>query len=130
MNGEPISLMGVALDLKDKAEKLPLCTDYYPEQEETMNILEEAQHIVEGSRQIEYGDKKECFTRIANMWAGYLGVSVSPFDVVHMMIMLKLARNVNKYKRDSMVDVAGYAYCADILHDEILAEQSKFNGEY
>lgn len=94
------------------------------------NILEEAQHIVEGDRQLEYGDKTECFTRIANMWAGYLGVPVNQFDVAHMMIMLKLARNVHKYKRDSMVDVAGYAYCADIMHDEILAKQSQFNGEY
>ena len=127
---EPISLMGIALDLKAKQEQAPLCRDYYPEQEQPMrNILEEAQHIVEGDRQIEYGDKKECFTRIANMWAAYLGVEVSSFDVVHMMIMLKLARNVHKYKRDSMVDVAGYAYCADIMHDETLAERSKFRGD-
>jgi hypothetical protein len=127
---EPVSLMGIALDLKSKQEQSPLCRDYYPEQEKPMrNILEEAEHIVNGDRQLEYGDKRECFTRIANMWAAYLGVEVSSFDVVHMMIMLKLARNVHKYKRDSMVDVAGYAYCADIMHDEILAERSKLRGD-
>ena len=93
-------------------------------------IFDEAQEIVEGQRRDDYGDARTCFNRIAKMWAGYLGVEVNAQDVAHLMIMLKIARNHDTFKRDSLVDVCGYAYCADLIHDQELAESSKFNGEY
>lgn len=79
-------------------------------------ILEEAQKTVDGPRQQEYGDKHACFSRIGALWAAYLDVEIDAMDVAHMMILLKVVRNMNNYKRDSMVDVAGYAYCADLIH--------------
>lgn len=93
-------------------------------------ILQQAQLIVDGQRRDDYGDMRASFKRIAGMWSSYLGTDVNVFDVAHMMIMLKLSRNHDKYNRDSMVDVCGYAYCADRIHDDELAEKSKFNGEY
>ena len=81
-----------------------------------MNILEEAQQTVDGPRKKEYGDKHACFTKIGQLWGAYLGVEIKPSDVAHLMIILKVVRNMNNYKRDSMVDVAGYAYCADLIH--------------
>lgn len=116
---EPISLMGIALDLKDKAEQKPLCRDYYPEQEESMKtILEQAQAIVQGQRRDDYGDARECFNRIAKMWSGYLGIEVTAFDVANLMITLKLCRAHGKgFQVESYTDVAGYAYCAEIVYN-------------
>lgn len=94
------------------------------------NILMEAQRIVNGQRQQDYGALTPSFSRIAGMWSAYLGVDISKFDVAHMMIMLKLSRNHDKYNRDSMTDVAGYAYCAQLLDDHERMNGSKFNGEY
>lgn len=96
----------------------------------TDNILQEAEKIVNGQRREDYGDMRTSFKRIAAMWSGYLGCEINMFDVAHMMIMLKLSRNHDRYNKDSMVDVCGYAYCADVIHDVELAEKSKFNGEY
>lgn len=124
MNGDPISLMGIALDLKDKADKLPLCTDYYPEQEESMKtILEQAQAIVQGQRRDDYGDARECFNRIAKMWSGYLGIELTAFDVANLMITLKLCRAHGKgFQKDSYTDIAGYSYCAEIIYNQSLSE--------
>lgn len=126
---EAVENLDLAARMQKYNGRIPNCEGMNASTEPRENILREAERIVNGDRQLEYGDKKECFTRIANMWAAYLGTEVSAFDVAHMMIMLKLARNVHKYKRDSMVDVAGYAYCADKIHDEMLAEHSKFRGD-
>ena len=100
------------------------------EQEMPETILQQAQLIVDGQRRDDYGDMRASFKRIAGMWSSYLGTDVNMFDVAHMMIMLKLSRNHDRYNKDSMVDVCGYAYCADRIHDDELAEKSKFNGEY
>jgi hypothetical protein len=46
------------------------------------------------------------------MWAAYLGVPIAPHDVAAMMAMLKLSRiRWSPGKRDSWVDLAGYAAC-------------------
>lgn len=124
MNGDPISLMGVALDLKDKAEQKPLCRDYYPEQDKQVEtILEQAQAIVQGQRRDDYGDARECFNRIAKMWSGYLGIDVTAFDVANLMITLKLCRAHGKgFQKDLYTDIAGYSYCAEIIYNQSLSE--------
>ena len=81
------------------------------------NILREAERIVEGPRRDEYGDMRECFQMIANLWSDYIEKEVSVFDVAHMMILLKVARGRDGFSRSSMEDVAGYAYCAELLDD-------------
>ncbi len=81
------------------------------------NILREAERIVEGPRRDEYGDMRECFQMIANLWSDYIEKEVSVFDVAHMMILLKVARGRQKYDAQNVVDIAGYAYCAELLDD-------------
>lgn len=103
------------------------CEGYNVDEQLVSNILVEAERIVEGSRQIEYGDKRECFSRIAAMWSGYLGVDVTAFDVVNLMIVLKVCRTHDKgFQRESYIDMAGYAYCAEIMNKSILAEKENF----
>lgn len=38
-------------------------------------------------------------------------------DVSMMMILVKVARDANKPKRDNLVDIAGYARCAERLEE-------------
>jgi len=82
-------------------------------------ILEEAASAVDGSRQENYGHPAEDFRRIATYWSNHLGgIAITPHDVALMMIMVKLSRLHNTpYHRDSLVDIAGYARCAEKIFD-------------
>lgn len=82
------------------------------------SILEDAQKLVNGDRKDEYGDMKECFTMIAQLWSSYLQVSISSADVAQMMILLKVVRGRNGYSYSSNIDIAGYAYCSDLINRE------------
>lgn len=84
-------------------------------------VLEEAAVIIEGAQQADYGSPDESFTRIAALWSAYLDVDVTKHDVAQLMILLKTARaragiQANGApQRDSLVDQAGYAGCAELL---------------
>lgn len=80
---------------------------------ETKNILNQAECTV-NHRQEEYGEPSANLDKIAQLWSAYLGKQVTGLDVAHMMILLKVTRNLN-YKRDNLVDIAGYAYCAELM---------------
>lgn len=84
--------------------------------------LREACEIVNGARNQTYGDVKDNFQKIANLWSFYLNTPVTSIDVAMMMVLLKTARvSTGPLHLDNYVDVAGYAACAC----EIAA---KFNG--
>ena len=77
-----------------------------------MKLLMEAQMLVEGTRKKEYGDPSDNFSLIAKRWEMILGVEISTWQVAAMMIDLKIARLCGPgagYKRDTAVDIAGYA---------------------
>lgn len=75
-------------------------------------ILDEAASLVDGDRNAQYGDPRQDFRRTAGMWAAYLGVEIAPHDVAAMMCLLKVSRvRWSPTKRDSWVDLAGYAAC-------------------
>lgn len=78
-------------------------------------ILEEAERIVGGERQEQYGDVRESFIHISELWSAYLGKQLSVFDVAHLMMLLKISRNSHNIKRDNLTDVCGYARCAEKL---------------
>lgn len=78
-------------------------------------ILEEAERIVGGDRRKDYGDVRESFLRIADMWSAYLGYQITVSDVAHMMILLKVSRNRHALKRDNLTDVCGYSRCLEML---------------
>ena len=82
-------------------------------------ILEEAAQLVGGDRQEAYGPPEECFGRIADAWSAYLGIPVAARDVCNLMILLKVMRDANTYKRDNLVDAAGYAHLADLCRPTV-----------
>ena len=83
-----------------------------------MNILEEANKLVHGDRQQDYGHPIHDFNRTAQMWSAILGKEVTAEQVALCMIAVKLSRLCNSYKRDSIVDIAGYAATLEMVLDK------------
>jgi hypothetical protein len=82
---------------------------------ETDGILTEANLIVNGSRANDYGENS--LPRIAQYWSTYLGKDVTGRDVANLMILLKVAREGHKHKRDNYVDICGYAAMGEATSD-------------
>lgn len=83
-----------------------------------ISILNEAKSIISGDRANDYGDANESFSRIAKLWSAYTGITISPWDVAQMMILLKVSRAKTSRKRDTLVDIVGYAECASKLEGQ------------
>lgn len=81
------------------------------------SVLAEAEEIINGQRREDYGGPAESFGRIARMWSGYLGSEVTPEDVAMLMVLLKVSRAKQGFQRDSLVDIAGYAGCVELLQE-------------
>jgi hypothetical protein len=82
---------------------------------EAKGVCEVAQELVGGSRVEEYGDPVITYRRVGQMWGWMLGRDAIPADVVAMMMVaVKLGREMNKHKRDNLVDMCGYAEIADM----------------
>lgn len=73
------------------------------------SILAEAEDIVNGSRQSDYGDANESFSRIATIASVMTGKDLSPEDCCAVMMAVKLVRESFNHKRDNLVDLCGYA---------------------
>lgn len=80
--------------------------------------LETAKTIVNGARQENYGSPESNFRNIAELWTTYFNTAkntedwydITPTDVANMMILMKMARLMNKADHeDSWVDICGYA---------------------
>jgi hypothetical protein len=82
-------------------------------------ILTEANELIFGERQVAYGHPSKNYDTVSKLWTTYLHekyknsmgmqmVNVSAEDVCWMMVLLKMARQMNSSKRDNLVDAAGY----------------------
>ena len=87
------------------------------QQLENSSITDEAKTIVAGDRASDYGDANESFARISKLWSAYVGVTINSWDVAQMMILLKVSRAKTSRKRDTLVDIVGYAECASKLEE-------------
>ena len=83
------------------------------------DFLEHVATLVDGERQDDYGDEKESHAAIARQWSALTGVPVRPIDVDILMMYYKLVRIVGPvFRRDSVVDLCGYALLADRNRDD------------
>jgi hypothetical protein len=88
-------------------------------------LLQEAQELIDGDRQADYGDPHTCHRRIAAYWSMWLEdklrTPLTPIDVAAMMDLLKTARaQANPEKRDNWLDKAGYV---GLLVDKLLGKK-------
>lgn len=90
-----------------------------------MNILEEADKIIHGDRNMDYGHPLENHGFTAALWNVYLtemtkrGKSIGPEEVCWMNILQKISRQMFKNKRDNLTDVAGYAGNIEMINDKL-----------
>ena len=77
------------------------------------SILDEAGRLVNGPRNNDYGHPYDDFKRVAAMWSVILGHTVHIDKVALCMIAVKISRECNTHKRDNLVDISGYAACAE-----------------
>ena len=87
-------------------------------EENKQSILDEAEEIVNGSRQSDYGDANESFSRIATIASVMTGKDLSPEDCCAVMMAVKLVRESFNHKRDNLVDLCGYAELMSRLKGE------------
>ena len=88
-------------------------------------MLHQAQDLIHGQRQADYGDKLQNFSQIAMLWQGTLahklapGQAITPEDVALCMMQVKIARLAKSPDhKDSILDIAGYSGCYDYLQAE------------
>jgi len=91
------------------------------------DVLLEARSVVRGPRARHYGPPRRTLEKIAALWSAYLGRPVSALDACNMMILLKVARVAtgSAYHRDTYVDVAGYAYCAELVGSSVITKTGR-----
>lgn len=87
-------------------------------------ICEEANRLTQGDRQKAYGNPLDDFSRTAELWTALIrdrlkpGATLNAEDVARFMICVKLSRDCNAPKRDTVVDIAGYAQTLQMVRDE------------
>jgi len=83
-------------------------------------VVKEADSLVNGDRNVDYGDPIQDFATTAEFWETYLlriierrkGLVLKPHDVAVMMQLLKISRTTwSPEKKDHWVDNIGYAAC-------------------
>lgn len=90
-------------------------------------VLKEAEKLMYGDRQEDYGTPYENHRRIAVLWSSYLGTEISPMQVAICMALVKIARlqqNFEYSKDDTFIDLAAYASIAAELA-EVKRNQDK-----
>lgn len=76
------------------------------------DLLRQAEQLINGDRNNQYGEPTQDFTRTARMWEAYLSIPIRAHDVAALMCLLKLSRiSWQPDKQDSWTDLAGYAAC-------------------
>jgi len=73
------------------------------------SILAEAERIINGPRNDDYGNARTDYTRTAALFNLITGRDLSPEEGVVFMLCVKLSREAHKHKRDNLVDFCGYA---------------------
>jgi hypothetical protein len=84
----------------------------------TSDILAEARQLTQGDRNTDYGHPLDDYEKTARLWSVVLGVEVTPAQAALCMCCVKISREINRHKRDNLVDLAGYAWVVDEIHEE------------
>lgn len=89
---------------------------------ERESVLTEAQRLVHGARNEDYGHPLDDFGRTAGMVSAMLAhklkTPLTAEEIGLVMVCVKLSRHINRPKRDNMVDAAGYAETVSWCGDE------------
>ena len=110
--------MSNSTDSQIRIDQVPLSSvrEQFTTTSSRSSFLDDVNKLVSLDRQEIYGHPKDNFACIADFWATYLGIPITLRQVADMMILTKISRLKNcERHRDSVVDIAGYAACRDML---------------
>jgi hypothetical protein len=82
------------------------------------DLADYAVRLVTGDRTDDYGHPLDNLDRAARIWSVILGVEVTAEQVCLCMEGMKIAREVNRRKLDSVVDGIGYWLTYGMVIDE------------
>ena len=83
-------------------------------------LLKKASELVNGDRQVDYGDKLINHVNIANLWSAYTNFNISPHDVAVMMCLLKIARlKQGARTEDTYLDASAYMAIAREIGERV-----------
>jgi len=95
--------------------------EMYPNQQEVHppndSILLEADNILNGDRNEQYNDPNESFKVYADILKSAFNLELTPVEICKVQMAIKLGRLRYKHKRDSLVDLCGYAEILNRLED-------------
>jgi Domain of unknown function (DUF6378) len=83
-----------------------------------MTILEEAAKLTSEDRHQDYGDPDIENQKIAVGWGVIFMEGITADKIPLAMIWLKTVRELNKHKRDNLVDIAGYARTREMMDED------------
>jgi Domain of unknown function (DUF6378) len=87
--------------------------------EEPETILQEADRLVSNDRRQDYGHPLDDFSKVAAAAKALeIDPTSGPDHHALYMVIVKIAREVNRPKRDNRVDGAGYFKCLDMIIEE------------
>ncbi len=84
-------------------------------------VTAEADRLVSTDRGADYGHPLDDFCKTAALWSVVFGIHVTPEQVAKAMSLVKVSRELNKHKRDNLVDECGYVKCLDM----VIAEKAR-----
>ena len=74
-----------------------------------VDVLNQAEQLINGPRAQDYGDARENFGRVAQVWSALLDQDIKPEQVALCMTALKMCRLAKTLDHgDSWLDAAGY----------------------
>lgn len=82
-----------------------------------MTILQEAANLTSGDRNADYGHPHHDWTVAGQLWSLVIGVPVTAKQACLCMALMKIRREINKPKRDNIVDACGYLRCYEMIQE-------------
>ena len=88
------------------------------------DILTEAHHLITGPRQAEYSHPFDDYYKVKELFYQMTGIMLTVKQAVTFMVCVKMARlstslENDVWKRDTVVDAAGYLGCLAMVHERI-----------
>lgn len=113
---------------RQTGELCKVCSD---EGEEVESVLQEAEKLVHGARQENYDHPYDNHVRIAGFLSVFLADKlkepITPREAAMCILLVKIAREMYRSKRDNGVDVCGYAAVIEMIdrrEEEVCGESS------
>jgi hypothetical protein len=86
-----------------------------------ITVFDFAAESITHDREKNYGPPLPSFTRIAGLWSAMLGTTITPQQVAHMMILLKVSRlQTAPDDIPTLTSIVGYARCAVLCGPEFV----------